>query len=86
MVFVVERYIPGLEREVLVRRLEVLERVTAELRAEGTFVRYLGSTIVVEDDACFCQFEADAEAAVREANRRAGLPCDRVVGAEAFRR
>jgi hypothetical protein len=84
MVFVVERYIPDLDRDALLRRLEALEPATAELRREGTFVRYLGSMIVVEDDACFCQFEAESEAAVREANRRAGVPWDRVVGAEAF--
>jgi hypothetical protein len=86
MVFLVERYIPNLDREALLRRLEALDPATAELRRRGIFVRYLGSTIVVEDDACFCQFEAESEAAVREANRRAGMPCDRVVGAEAFGR
>jgi hypothetical protein len=44
-------------------------------------VRYLGSTVVLEDEACFCQFEGPTEAAVAEANRRAGLPFDRIVSA-----
>jgi hypothetical protein len=44
-------------------------------------VRYLGSTIVFEDEACFCQFEAPSEAAVVEANRRARAPFHRIVAA-----
>jgi hypothetical protein len=81
MAFIVERYLPGLDPEALVSALHRLERVTAEMRAEGTRVAYLGSAIVPDDEACFCHFEADSEAEVLETNRRAGLPCDRVVGA-----
>jgi hypothetical protein len=44
-------------------------------------VRYLGSAIVLEDEACFCQFEGSSVAAVTEANRRADLPFDRIVPA-----
>ena len=85
MVFIVERYIPGLDRERLARLLEALEPATAELRREGTSVRYLGSTIVPEDEACFCQFEAESQAAVDDANRRAHVPYDRIVAAFAIR-
>jgi hypothetical protein len=46
-------------------------------------VRYLGSTIVPGDEACFCQFEGPSEAAVAEANTRAGVPFDRIVEAVA---
>ena len=42
-------------------------------------MRYLGSTIVLGDEACFCQFEGPSEAAVAEANRMAGLSFDRIV-------
>ena len=44
-------------------------------------MRYLGSTIVLGDEACFCQFEGPSEAAVAEANRKAGLSFDRIVPA-----
>ena len=44
-------------------------------------VRYLGSTIVLGDEACFCQFEGPSEAAVADANRKAGLSFDRIVPA-----
>jgi Protein of unknown function (DUF4242) len=73
MVYVVERYLPGLSRSDLLHGLSRLEREPG--------VRYLGSTIVLRDEACFCQFEASSEAAVAEANRRAGLSFDRIVPA-----
>jgi hypothetical protein len=81
VVYVVERYLPGLDQRRLRRMLGRLGPVTAELRTEGTDVRYLGSTIVPDDDACFCQFEGASEAAVAEANERAGVPFARIVAA-----
>ena len=84
MIFVVERYLPGLAQPDLLRSLERLSQVTEELRSEGILVRYLGSTIVPDDEACFCQFEGSAEA-VAEASRRAGLLFDRIVPALAVR-
>ncbi len=83
MVYVVERYLPGISRVEVERSLHRLKRVTRELQREGAEVRYLGSTIVLEDEACFCQFEGPSEAAVAEANRRAGVPFDRIVAAVA---
>jgi Nickel responsive protein SCO4226-like len=76
MVFVVERYLPGLSHSDLLRGLSRLEQATG-----ARAVRYLGSTIVLGDEACFCQFEGPSEAAVAEANRKAGLPFDRIVPA-----
>jgi hypothetical protein len=81
MVYVVERYLPGLDQDELRRSLGRLGGATDELRAEGTEVRYLGSLIVPADEACFCQFEAPSEEAVAEANRRAGVPVNRIVAA-----
>jgi hypothetical protein len=81
MVYVVERYLPGLSRADLLPRLSRLEPVLEELRGEGSVVRYLGSTIVLEDEACFCEFESPSETAVAEANRRAAVPFDRIVPA-----
>ena len=80
MVYVVERYLPGLAHSELLHGLCRLERAEEEQREPHT-VRYLGSTIVLGDDACFCQFEGPSEAAVAEANREAGLPFDRIVPA-----
>ena len=81
MVYVVERYLPGLSRADLLPRLSRLEPVIEELCGEGSAVHYLGSTIVLEDEACFCQFDASSVAVVTEVNRRADLPFDRIVPA-----
>ena len=83
MVYVVERYLPGVSSSELERALDALRRTTREMRGEGTTVRYLGSTIVPDDEACFCQFEGPSQAAVAEANRRAGLAFDRIMPAVA---
>jgi Nickel responsive protein SCO4226-like len=83
MVYVVERYLPGLCRSNLLAALDRLREATRELCTEGAMVRYLGSTIVLEDEACFCQFEGPSEGAVAEANRRARVPFDRIVPAVA---
>ena len=131
MVYVVERYLPGLSRSDLLRELALLER-TRELRDEPGAVRYLGSTIVLGDEAwprndgsrhrsgrtpdsflsrepyrraitrvgctwrtasgatrllpCFCHLETHTEAAVADADRRAGLPFDRIVAAVTVQR
>jgi hypothetical protein len=79
MVYVVERYLPGLSRSDL---LYGLSRVDGDSEQGGEHaVRYLGSTIVLGDEACFCQFEGPSEEAVAEANRKAGLSFDRIVPA-----
>ena len=80
MVYVVERYLPGLFRSDLLRGLSRLEQVE-EQADEGPAVRYLGSTIVLRDEACFCRFEAPSSDAVAEVNRQAGVPFDRIVAA-----
>ena len=80
----VERYVPGISRAELERALERLDETARELRSEGADVRYLGSTIVPEDEACFCQFEGLSEELVAETNRRAGIAFDRIVPAVAI--
>jgi hypothetical protein len=79
VVYIVERYLPGVSSSELERMLAGLRRSTLELRGEGTPVRYLGSTIVPDDEACLCQFESPSQAAVAEANLRASVAFDRIV-------
>ena len=85
MVYVVERYLPGLSRSGLLRGLSRLEQMMEAEQGDEPAVRYLGSTIVLGDEACFCEFEGPSEAAVAEANRRAGLSFDRIVPAVTVR-
>jgi hypothetical protein len=83
VVYLVERYVPGISRPDLERALARLSATAHELQSEGMEIRYLGSTIVPDDETCFCQFEAASEAVVAEANRRGGVDFDRIVPAVA---
>jgi hypothetical protein len=83
VIYVVERYLPGMRPAELERALERLKETALELRDEGREIRYLGSTIVPEDEACFCQFEGSSDELVAEANRRARMRFDRIVPAVA---
>jgi hypothetical protein len=74
--YLVERYLPGMSEEALRGALERLAPATI-----GTAVRYIGSTVIVEDEACLCHFEAPSAEAVAEVNGRAGIPFDRIVPA-----
>ncbi|HEY3017480.1 MAG TPA: nickel-binding protein [Gaiellaceae bacterium] len=80
--YVVERYLPGLSSSDLLGALERL-RKASRARNDDAPVRYLGSAIVLEDEACFCHFEGPSEGAVAEANKRASAPFDRIVQAVA---
>ena len=55
--------------------------VAAEMRAEGSQVRFVKSTFVPVEDALICLFDAPSADLVRELARRAGLPIERVVEA-----
>jgi Protein of unknown function (DUF4242) len=78
----VERYIAGLAPYAFsdaVRRMSSAAEASTE---QGVPVRYLGSVYVAEEECSFCCFEAGDAEAVREVNRRAGVPFWRVVDAE----
>jgi hypothetical protein len=77
----VEHYWPGITAE----RFEIAAgrvRSSADALAEaGVRIRFLHSTLVPEDEAAFCVFEAESHAVVREAYARAGVPYERMLGA-----
>lgn len=79
--FLVERYLPGISAEELTAAAVRAAAVSAEMTAAGTSVRYLGTTFVPEDEACFCQFEAASAEIVALANERARMPFARIVAA-----
>lgn len=79
--FMVERYLPGVEYDTFAEAVQRAASAAAAMTELGVPVRYLGSMFVAEEECCFCRFEGRDVEAVREANRRAGLPFWRVIGA-----
>jgi Protein of unknown function (DUF4242) len=72
--YLVERYLPGRDRE-------WLEAALARLPRARRGVVYLGSTYVPSEDSCFSRFEAESAADVRDVNEIAGVPFARIVAA-----
>jgi hypothetical protein len=73
--YLVERYIPG-------RNRDWLEAALARLRRQRRRAAHLGSTYVPAEDACFSRFEAATADDVRDANEIAGVPFARIVATE----
>jgi hypothetical protein len=73
--YVIERALPG-----GVTDGDVDDAVRRALRAneEVDGVRWLHSNLAVDRSKFFCEYEAPSADAVREAARRAGIPCDTV--------
>jgi len=84
MIYVVERH-PPVSNAWTGRRLHRLQQSTPQHADVAPTVRYLGSRIVIGDDAGYCHFEAQSPGAVTVANRGVGLPVDRIVVAVALK-
>src|SRR5262245_55723924 len=82
--FMVERYLPGIDRRSLADAVRRTASAASEMTQEGSPVTYVGSTFVPVEESCFCLFEGRDVEAVQEANRRAGVPYWRVVEAVVF--
>lgn len=79
--FLGESYPVGIGRKTLTAAARRARLIAAEMRAEGSQVRFVKSTFVPKDDALFCLFQAPSADLVLELGRRAGLPIERVVDA-----
>jgi Protein of unknown function (DUF4242) len=80
-VFLVERYLPGLDEAGLRALGGRLASATAELRARRVEVRWLGSLALPAEETTFCRFAAGSREAVRLANELAAVPFERIVRA-----
>jgi hypothetical protein len=81
MRYLVESYLPvaGAEGQA---EVEARARAAAdELAREGAPLRHLNCIFVPEDEMCLLMHEADSPELVREASRRAGIECERVLEA-----
>lgn len=82
--YLVEHYWPGITRPLFEEVAARVRRSADALAAEGHPIRFLHSTLVPEDDAAFCVFEAESGSEVERAYARAGVPFERVVAAHEF--
>jgi hypothetical protein len=81
MRFLVESYLPAASGE---DRAEIAARTRAaadELARGGAPLRYVEAIFVPKDEMCLLVYEADSAELVREAGRRAGISCERVLEA-----
>ena len=79
--YLVEHYWPGVTAETFGDAAGHVRTSAETLAADGERIRYLHSTLVPEDEAAFCVFEAASGALVVEAYRRAGVRFERIVAA-----
>jgi hypothetical protein len=79
--FIGESYPVGVGRKTLTAAAHRARLVAAEMRTEGSAVRFLKSTFVPAEEALICLVDAPSADVVMELGRRAGLPLDRVVEA-----
>ncbi|HWP62919.1 MAG TPA: nickel-binding protein [Candidatus Binatia bacterium] len=76
--FLVERYWPGITEAAFRATHERLRTSAEALRREGIEVAHLRSALAQDDEVVFF-FRASSMAEVAEANRRGGVPFDRIV-------
>ena len=81
MRYLAELYLPRAERDRASQIAANAREAAEELAAEGAEVRHLRCTFVPEDEMCVLLYDASSAELVREASRRAGLACDRVLEA-----
>ncbi len=77
--FLVERYSPGLDRVAVVAEAERARAASAELRASGAGIDYVGAVLVPQDEVVFHLFRSPDADLVRDVIMRAGLTFERVV-------
>jgi hypothetical protein len=79
--YLVESYLPANGAED-VSGVDTRARAAADdLRRGGAGLRFVESIFVPADEMCLLVYEADSVELVREASRRAGIPCERVLEA-----
>jgi hypothetical protein len=82
--YLVERYWPGVTRELLLEALDRGRQVMEQMSREGTRIRGISCTLIPGEEVVFSVFEGPSAAAVREFNQRADIPVSRIVEAIAM--
>jgi hypothetical protein len=79
--YVVEAYLARTGNSELTQRVCDAQAAAAQLSREGSSVRYLRLIFLPEEETCFHVYEAASADEAREASRRAGIACERVIDA-----
>jgi hypothetical protein len=79
--YLVERYWPGVTRELLLKALERSGRAMEEMTGEGTAIRDISCTLIPCEEVVFSLYEAPSASAVQQLNERAVIPVSRIVEA-----
>lgn len=77
--YAAEVFVPGLT-EVMARELVARLRASAErLVVRDSAVRFLGVTLILQDQALLCRCQCDSEEAVRAVHALAGVDSGRLI-------
>lgn len=79
--YLAEHYWPGVTVDGFARAARSVARAAEEMAATGHPIRFLHSTLVPEDEAALCVFDAASAELVAEAYRVAGVRVERIVEA-----
>jgi Protein of unknown function (DUF4242) len=79
--YLVERYWPGVTRELLLEALDRAQRLMEEMSPEEMRIREVSCTLIPSEEVVFSVYEGPSAHAVRQLNERAGIPVSRIVEA-----
>ena len=79
--YLVERYWPGVTRELLLEALDRAKRVMDEMSPAEMRIREVSCTLIPSEEVVFSVYDGPSAYAVRELNERAGIPVSRIVEA-----
>jgi len=78
LLFLVERYLPTASRQAALADAALIVATTDMMAREGARIRFLGSTLVLDDEICFLLFDADNAEDLRRLMERASIPFQHV--------
>jgi hypothetical protein len=78
-IYAAKCYWPGVTEHELAAAATRALREAEDLTHDGSSVAFLGSLFFPGDDLVLCLFDASSRAVVKQANERAGIPCERIM-------
>jgi len=82
--FIVERYLPSVDRDQVSAAAERISVAVRDLDAEAGTIAYIGTMLVPEDEVVFHVIGAESAELVDRACRQAGVAFERIVESESI--